>query len=93
MGLSADKGHSPFPSSERAVSGFALWLASFLLLGEVIWQTVDMMRAQNRHPLFSARFIPCRSVRGVGFSARLVVAGSRPLLPPSEVSTLSSPQI
>jgi phosphatidylinositol glycan class P protein len=33
MALSADKGHSPFPSSERAVFGFALWLASFLVLG------------------------------------------------------------
>ncbi|CAI8012621.1 Phosphatidylinositol N-acetylglucosaminyltransferase subunit P [Geodia barretti] len=33
MALSADKGHSPFPSSERAVCGFALWLVSFLALG------------------------------------------------------------
>ncbi|CAI8012622.1 hypothetical protein GBAR_LOCUS8091 [Geodia barretti] len=32
MALSADKGHSPFPSSERAVCGFALWLVSFLAL-------------------------------------------------------------
>ena len=38
MALSADKGHSPFPSSERAVCGFALWLVSFLALGEFMWR-------------------------------------------------------
>ncbi len=32
----AEKGHSPFPSSERAVYGFSQHLASYLCIGEFV---------------------------------------------------------
>lgn len=45
----AEKGHSPFPSSERAIYGFSIYLGAHVFLGEseyvlIIWSGAYILR-------------------------------------------------
>ena len=92
LSAAADKGHSPFPSSKRAVCGFALWLASFLALGEpILAPRIGFCRPTdliyNLAGLFLVSGIICRCVFDVGVLAGHVVGSHWILLSPSQVSS------